>query len=730
MPARPATVAFLWHMHQPWYGDPAGGRLRMPWVRLHALRSYLDMIAVLDDFPQVQVTFNLVPSLLAQLQGYVDGTLTDDLIELSRKPAEDLDEDERVWWLHQGFQIGWTHNVDPHPRYRELLDRRGRRWDAARAAEVARGFNAQDFRDLQVWYALAWTGTWVRRHNPVVGPLLNKARGYTEDDKLSLMASLGTDLATVIPRYGAAAREGRIELTTSPYYHPILPLLAHYPDVRAALPNVRLPAGQVDLPSDAAAQLALGRAEFERLFGHEPAGVWPSEGSVSSSAVQLIQEAGFRWAATDEFILALSLQRRGAVDERAGRNPDGNDLARPHRHRGVDLFFRHHQLSDRIGFDYHAWSARQAVADLLAGVQQAAARAPAVDRPVVSVILDGENCWEHYPRNGWDFLTTLYGELSRHPSLRAQTFSAYLDEQTTPPTLDYLFPGSWIGHSFHIWAGHREDQTAWELVYQTRAVLVAHADSLSEEVRERCWRHLYIAEGSDWYWWYGEDNHSDNDSLFDQLFRDHLAAIWQLLGQPAPAALLEPIKGQRVPAPIQTPVAFFTPQIDGRETHFFEWRAAGMLAPGTTGGAMQRALGPNAAIESVRYGWDEEMLYLAIEADQPALDQPAEVVWALLLDWSCGPRTASLRIDEPWRRGPRERTVLVDGTEAGAAQVAYHDLLEVGLPRELLPACEGESLAFSLTLTRDEQVVDRWPSQHEVDLVIPRATSWLADWLV
>jgi alpha-amylase/alpha-mannosidase (GH57 family) len=726
MPDRPVAVAFLWHMHQPWYGDPHSGHLRLPWVRLHALKDYLDMVAVLDDHPEVHVTFNLVPSLLAQIQLYLTGAASDDVVELSRREAGDLTDEDRRFWLRTGFQINWERHVDPFPRYRDLLERRGRESDPAAWAGRLSRFETQDWRDLQVRFNLAWCGWELRSEDPLVKALLLKGQDYTEDDKQSLLDRLDQVLASVLPRYRAAAERGQIEIATSPYYHPILPLLCHFPDARAAMPQVRLPGGAIDAPEDAAAQLRRGRELCGQLLGAEPVGLWPSEGSVSTRALGLAAEAGFRWAATDEHILALSLQRQADPSGQSGRRPRGADLVGPHRHAGLALFFRHHRLSDRIGFDYASWDPRAAAADLLSGIEQAAAGGGGAKNPVVSIILDGENCWEYYARNGSDFLHRLYDGLASHPRLKAVTFSEYLAASPEPPSLDYLFPGSWINHDFYIWAGHREDQRAWELLFAARAALLAAADGLAEETRRQAFEHLYIAEGSDWYWWYGDDHSSADDEIFDALFRGHVRRIWELLGATPPAVLDEPIKGRLAPAPLARPVAPFTPVLDGCETHFFEWRAAGSLGGPGPAGAMSR--GADAGVlRRVRFGYDRERLYLAIDLRAPASARLGSDAWVLELTWSADGRAVSLKLPAPGRAGRRT----VDLEPGGlAAEVAAGELLEVGLPRAALPTETHHATDLVVTLWRGGQAVERWPGHGAYEFPLPDEAAWQRDWLV
>ncbi|MBI2301801.1 MAG: glycoside hydrolase [Armatimonadetes bacterium] len=702
---RPASVAFLWHLHQPWYADPRSGRMILPWTRLHALKDYLDMSAVLDGHPGVRVTFNLVPSLLAQLRLYADGQAVDSLLELARVPAAELTLDQRIRLLGEGFRCHWPRMLEPFARYRELLARRG-----ADPAEGAARWTDAELRDLQVWAHLAWCGTWLRRTDPVVGSLLRKARGFTEDDRECLLAALDTALASVLPRYAAAAREGRIELATSPYYHPILPLLCRYEDARVAMPGVRLPPGAEAIPEDAATQLRRGRALCAELLGREPVGLWPSEGSVSDAALALAEAAGFQWAATDEQILFRSL-----------RPASPSAFAQPYRHGSLALFFRHQRASDKIGFDYAGWDAPHAVADLI-GLLERAAQASDQPHPVVSVILDGENCWETYKENGWEFLDRLYGELARHPWLRPVTFSEHLAETPPAAELPHVFPGSWINHDFYVWAGHREDQRAWELLFRTRRALVAGQARLADEDRAAAWEHLYIAEGSDWYWWYGDDRNSGDDATWDRLFRDRLRAVYEALGQTPPAELDEPIAGLAAPSPVSLPVAPFTPVLDGRETGFFEWRAAGRLEGRGAAGAMTRDL--ETVLRQVRYGFDDTDAHLALELDPSAGDGDLRV----RLEWRHADGQATLELDLGAAARPRRGSLA--GTAAGEARVAVGKLIELSLPRDALPAAAGQSVDLTVMVYRGAELVDRWPARGAFDLPLPDERDWLREWMV
>ncbi|MCC7495582.1 MAG: hypothetical protein IT204_24745 [Fimbriimonadaceae bacterium] len=708
-------------MHQPWYGDPRSGEMVLPWTRLHALKDYLDMIAVAAEFPGCHLTFNLVPSLLDQVQRYAAGTTTDAARRITAIPADDLSADDCRWLLENGFKCHWPQMIEPVPRYAELLELRGRHLLPAVVDETIQRFTTQDWRDLQVWFQLAWCGHHLRSRDPLVASLVAQGRGYSEADQQALHATLDAAVGEVIPRYVAAAQAGHVELSTTPYYHPILPLLCHYPDVQTAMPGVAMPPGVVDLPDDAARQLQRGRQLCEQLLGFAPAGLWPSEGSVSTRALQLAAAAGFRWAATDEQILSHSLLRQGDPSGRPGRRPEAVDFLQPWQFEGLNLFFRHHRASDKIGFDYASWRPEDAVADLIRLLERTAGQAGALERPVVAVILDGENCWEYYPRNGYDFLRRLYQELEAHPWLEPLTFSEHLARAPQPPALEWVFPGSWINHDFYIWAGHREDQRAWELLHLTRAALVEAADGLPPEVLEQAWEHLSIAEGSDWFCWYGDDHSSADDAAFDALFRDHLTRVWELLGRAAPGALAEPIAGLAASTPLTPPVGPLTPQVDGRETWFYEWRAAGRLEGRGPAGAMSRQA-EGASIEAVRYGFDSTHLYLAIDL---ARGLPSGT-WSLLLQLTAGPTELELRLPSPTQRALPRHVALSRG---GTALVAVDRFVELAIPLAAVPAVAGH-FELSVALGQAAELADRWPGRGTYRVALPAADDDLRNWLV
>ncbi|HTY08528.1 MAG TPA: glycoside hydrolase family 57 protein, partial [Candidatus Edwardsbacteria bacterium] len=455
------NVAFLWHMHQPCYRSPGNRAFRLPWVRLHALKDYFDMVRATDRFPGLRVTFNLVPSLLDQLAGYAEGA-SDVHLDLTALPAAELGEQQRCQVLRDFFMANWQTMIRPHPRYWELLEKRGCNFREADLPRIARRFTAADLLDLQVWFTLSWVDPLHFEQRADLRELRQKGRGFTEQDKQVLLAQQAEILRSIIPAYRAAWEAGRIEVSTTPYYHPILPLLCDSDVARQCMPGAALPP-RFAYPGDAAAQIARGLDYAERLLGRRPAGIWPSEGSVSEQAYDLIAAAGARWLATDEGILARSLALPVRAD--AGQRYQAWAL----RGQGSPaVFFRDQQLSDLIGFSYAGWKAADAAQDMVGRLEQiASGLGAAAERHVVPIMLDGENCWEFYPGDGREFLDRLYAGLQASDRLQCCTFSDYLDRHQ-PDALPRLAPGSWINGDFGIWIGQDEDNQAWTLLLRAR----------------------------------------------------------------------------------------------------------------------------------------------------------------------------------------------------------------------------------------------------------------------
>ena len=490
-------VSFLWHMHQPFYKDLARGKYVMPWTYLHATKDYLGMPALLEEFPQVHQTFNLVPSLIVQIEEYARGEARDELFDLAFKPVDALTPADRTTICEQFFPVPVRTMVSPYPRYIELYERRQR----------GETFTDAELRDIQVWWTLAWID-----FDRQPRGLIEKGRDFSEDDKANLHRFAVQLIRSVSAEYKKMQQRGSIEISVSPFYHPILPLL-----INSRVDDPGMPV-DVRFPDDAREQLVRAQKFMNAKFGREPVGLWPSEGSVSDDVAALAASLGFRWLATDEGILAKS----GV----------GNRQNRPYERHGVKLFFRDRGISDLIGFHYMHSPPRQAAEDLIRRLKEFG------DGAHVSIALDGENPWDYYPKSGRDFLRHLYDGIQNDSALEAVTFVEAC-ERVQSERLDWLAPGSWAGANFSIWAGHAEDHEAWRWIVRSREALMANKDAPQWEL---AYEELLIAEGSDWMWWFGNDFSSDQDAVFDALFRHHIGNVYRFAGLPLPDDLSNPIK--------------------------------------------------------------------------------------------------------------------------------------------------------------------------------------------
>jgi alpha-amylase/alpha-mannosidase (GH57 family) len=519
-------VSFLWHMHQPFYKDLVRQCYVMPWAYLHATKDYFGMAALAEEFPDVHQTFNLVPSLLLQVEEYAAETAQDVSFELAFRPVDALSEEERSLIIERFFPVPVHTMLQPFPRYFELFERRS---DASRHHM----FSDQDIRDIQVWWTLAWMD-----HDRRPKEFVAQGKDFSEKDKETLRRLVVKTIREIIPAYRRVQDEGVSEISTTPFYHPILPVLidSHI--------DGRVPV-DVYLPYDAREQLARAQSFMYERFGRVPEGLWPSEGSVSNDAALLASSLGFRWMATDEGILAKSGVDLSWDNRRR--------LYHPYKRGGITLFFRDRALSDLIGFQYMHAPATESAKDLIRRLKDAP------DGAHVLIALDGENPWDYYPNSGRDFLRRVFENIQEDPALDAVTLSEAL-KRIPAEKLDWLAPGSWANANFGIWIGHPEDHQAWKWIVRARDALMARKGQVAADKWELAYEELLIAEGSDWMWWFGNDFSSDNDALFDALFRQHIGNIFQLIGLPQPEGLETPIKkvleGRKLvmaPPPAATP---------------------------------------------------------------------------------------------------------------------------------------------------------------------------------
>jgi alpha-amylase/alpha-mannosidase (GH57 family) len=689
-------VAFLWHMHQPYYRDPATGMMFLPWVRLHSLKDYYDLPARVKVFDHLKMTFNLVPSLIEQIELYVQGKTSDRHLDLTRKPTNQLTRREKAEVFEIFFSANPITMIQPYPRYRRLFKKlQDCNADAELAARTA---SAQEIRDLVVWGNLTWIDPLFRGREPFKG-LFDKGEKFTEEDKMGLVETQLAIMADIIPTYRSLMEDGKIEVSVSPYFHPILPLLCDTESAREALPGITLPKNRFCYPEDADKQVALAIEMYRDIFGRQPEGMWPSEGSISESMAAILAEHGLNWTASDEQVLYGSMAKSGLI-------PKNVSPHRLYRHEtpvgGISLFFRDHALSDLIGFVYSGWDEEKAVDNFINHLHQLEKTlGDDIENAVVPIILDGENCWEYYREDGDRFLNLLFEKLASDPRIETVTMGEAC-RTLQPNSLKHIQAGSWINQNFRIWIGHAEDNVAWDLLWEARHILMNfkkdHPDFDPEKISQ-AEKSLLVAEGSDWNWWYGDEHRGQQNEVFDRIYRAHLSSIYSTLGLKIPSALLTPISAGIPDSYITEPEGTVTPTIDGKLTHYYEWLGAGRFDCLKAGGTMHRA---DRIISNIFYVSDNDYIYLRVDFVQRSflVDNEAKRIKVEILNPGQGAIILGASGIEslPGWMGNKENILFGIG-----------DIAELGMKKKLFfPDGRGE-IFFRVAIIGDGEELETWP---------------------
>lgn len=551
--SKPLDLVFLWHMHQPDYRDYSTGDFVLPWVYLHAIKDYSDMAAHLEKHPKVKAVVNFVPILLDQLEDYeqqfASGQLRDPLLRLLvREDLNAVSETERQLILESCFRSNLGKMVAPYPAYKRLFDLF--KTIESNGSVALSYLSGQYLADLLTWYHLAWFGETVRREHDVLIEMMSKDENFTYADRRLIFDMIGKVVSGIIPRYRKLAKSGQIEISATPHYHPLAPLLLDFNSARECEPSSSLPQALIYPGGKTRVQAHINSTitSHRARFGVTPHGIWPAEGAVSTSLIEVLAGQECRWAASGEGVLANSLRKVGDLPERA------QYLYRPYRLQGaansVSCFFRDDRLSDLIGFEYSNWNGKDAANNFVAQLDEIANQA-GHEVPLVGVILDGENAWEYYPYNGYHFLNDLYTALESHPHIRTTTYSEYLDRAAHKDAIAYAKPGelpglvagSWVYGTFSTWIGSPDKNHAWDLLCMAKQSydMVMAAGRLNKEEKEAAEKQLSSCESSDWFWWFGDYNPSDAVGSFDRLYRHNLMQLYRLLKLPVPENLNSPI---------------------------------------------------------------------------------------------------------------------------------------------------------------------------------------------
>lgn len=718
---RQLHIAFLWHMHQPIYTAPGSSEAVMPWTRLHAMKDYLDMPLLCEEtgFP---ATFNLVPSLIEQLQQYESGELTDRHLELSRKGVESLSSAEKATILSTFFAANEERMIARLPRYLELYRKYGKASEAD-YKELASLVSDRDILDLTTLFHLSWCGEHLR-DEPVIASAISRGTDFSEDDRDKILDVTMEWIGRILPTYKRLWESGLIEITMSPFYHPILPLLCRTVAAVDARPDCDLPTLSITLPEDAKRQIDMGLAKFSEVFGRAPCGMWPSEGSVSEDVLPLLNGTPIRWLATDKAILMKSEADAATIYKPYSIERGGQRMS---------IVFRDHKLSDKVGFDYARIPARDAVTDFIADLTRIRESLPDDgDDYLVSVILDGENAWEFYPQNGQQFFLELYSRLKKEPWIEPTTIGRFIEEHPTQPALKRLGTGSWIDGDFGTWIGVEEKNRAWDLLIEARRMLQKVASVAEYSAVEKAMSHILIAEGSDWFWWFGEGDSPDL-RRFDSLFRERIRAVYSSIGIDAPANLDEPIvkkhDGVRL---VRRPLALISPNLDGKSTNYFEWQSAGECDRTGFLGAMHGGK-TTFVMKRLFFGFGKENFYLRIDTNVGAKVEIESGI-SLVVEFSGDLRK---RVTIERRKGGIETICSVFDPKNGVwgridaqVKISVEDVIELAIPKNLIDDGSESEVRFFAFAVKNGEIVERFPASGHIKIDIPGGDYESENWIV
>ncbi len=720
-------IVFLWHMHQPYYKDAGKDIYLMPWVRLHSLKGYYDMPLVMEKF-KIKGVLNVVPSLIEQIIDYTENNASDPWLDHTVYDPNEMDEDKKGFLVKNFFMLHWDRLVKTSPRYYELLKKRIRYEKKLNWNEMGILFTADELFDLQVLFNLKWFGFMAREKYPELKALDQKDRNFTKEDKEVVLETMKKVMGEIVPLYKRLSEEGSLELSFTPFYHPILPLVIDS-DISSRSSGAPLPS-KFTYPEDALWHISEGKKYCENLWGHTVDGMWPSEGSVSPEIIPLAVQSGVKWIASDEGVLMNSL----------GTSDKSTVLYRPYRLKSgegshVAGFFRDKYLSDLLGFSFSRMEPRKAVDIFMHYVRSVNHNLPqGHPDPVVSVILDGENAWESYPENGKLFLEEFFGRLVDNPDVEATTFSKVLESEDVElmQPISRIFSGSWINSNYEIWIGNEEDNTAWEYLKRVRDFYEKYKaeNDVDPQVDKDVMLSLYRAEGSDWFWWYGPQFSTENDWLFDRLFRRHLRRVYYLLGEEYPSFLDIPISASSGVSVNIQPANLINPSISGKNESYYEWSGAGVYENiKRSGEAMYNSI---RMVDMLFYGFDRNALFFKLQLVGPLsfyehrkytlkgfitndndLDFSLPVIKMPPTDFSV--------------RSNNEEGFLMEIVGAGSA--AFDEILEMKIDSFKAGLKPGERIGVYFKIISSDGIeLERVPSTGSIELLIPDEKTLYTFW--
>ena len=599
------SIAFYWHMHQPVYQITPNSDYIMPWTRLHAVKDYLDMLTIIKNHPNIKLNFNIVPILIDSFIRYGELGYHDIHSRLTVKPVEELTDEDKNFIINNFFDANYQFMVMPLKEYDRLIHK-------YQFTKDINEFTLQEYSDLMALFNLAWIDSSHQKDFPELKSLIKKGSGYTLEDRIKIIEIQRGIIKKIIPTFKKYLKSGRIEITTSPHYHPILPILLDIADV-STNPNGDLPL-ILGMKKDAEEQIKEAIDIIELAFDYKPKGLWPSEHCISNKTLKLLSELGFKWTISDEGVLANSI-KFDFVRDFNGNLENPYPLLKPYKFKNgkseIDLIFRESVMPNLISFEYPNHDSERAANDLYDRIKtiQNKIQASPDNEHILTIAMDGENCWENYAKDGSVFLNTLYELIDNDSTLETVLISDYLEKDKQKKSLNSVKAGSWINQDFKLWIDEPLKNLAWSYLKQVKddienfILLNPNHPNIEAAKKE-----LHVCQGSDWFWWFGEPNDSGHDNIFDYLFRTHLKNVFTLLD-------------------LEVPERLDMPLIQSLEVQMIEGESP--LPSAVNMNFLELSDGPvlqdNKIFDKIAYGCDTNNFYLKFYLNDYALNNPSKL---------------------------------------------------------------------------------------------------------
>ena len=612
------SIAFYWHMHQPVYQLTPTGDYLMPWVRLHAVKDYLDMAMWVKKFDNLKLNFNLVPVLLDSIIEYAERNAHDIHSRMTIIPQDEFTNEDKLFILTNFFDANYQTMILPNEEYHRLY--KIVQSDETNDTSI---LTNQEYADLTALFNLAWIDPSYKTSNHELKELVKKGKNYTLEDRIRIIEIQREIIKKIIPTLKNFVKQNKIEITTSPYYHPILPILLDYRNIKKNVVDDEISNLKTELDAKLQTKMALDR--IEEIFGKRPRGIWPSEQCVNGKTLDMLSSLGIEWSISDEGILANSINFEFEHDFKAYVQ-DPYHLLKTYRYKtknsDIKMIFRESTIPNLISFEYQNHNPIATANDLYDRIKmiQSKILSSPDEEHLLTIALDGENCWENYLEDGASFLKTLYTLITEDNTLETVLISDYLENTKEDKTLNKIASGSWINRNFKLWIDEPVKDLAWTYLRRVRKDFsdFVKREPLNPNI-EKARKELFICEGSDWFWWYGEPNDSGRDNIFDFIYRNHLKNIYKYLGLDCPTYLDDPLSDMSSSKPSKYPRSFITPNIDGKSviSEDDEWNDAGFIE--IPDGPVLRE---SKLFDKIRFGNDDENFYLKFHLNRYIKENP------------------------------------------------------------------------------------------------------------